>query len=73
MCSSEEELCEGCGVRMQTVIWHCLSVLKVSAGAGQVRMTIADASLDGPAGVYARGKHSWTQEPSGENGWEIWT
>ena len=48
-----------------------LSVLRVSAGAGQVRMTIADASLGSPAGAHAGDAHSWTQEPSGENGWGI--
>lgn len=45
-----------------------LSVWRVSAGAGWVRMTVADASLGGPAGEYAGDGHSWTKEPSGENG-----
>lgn len=36
--------------------------------AGQVRMTIADASLGGPAAAYAGDGHSWTQETCGENG-----
>lgn len=53
------------------MIWHCLSVWRGSAGAGQVRMTIADALLGGPAGVHAGDGRSWTQEPSGENGWGI--
>lgn len=43
-------------------------VLRVSAGAGRVRMTVAEASLGGPAGAYAGDGHSWTKEPSGENG-----
>ena len=34
-------------------------------------MSIADASLGGPAGVHARDGHSQTQEPCGENGWGI--
>lgn len=56
---------------MQVVIWHCLTVLRVSAVADQERMAVADASIGGPAGAYAGDGHSWIQEPSGENGWGI--